>query len=192
MRIFVLIFTLLFFFPVEFVSANELLKKLENKNKTQKQDENILKEIILDCKIESFTDIDKRFFFRKDLRNPEVKDRYIHINFSENYVISNFLVFKSHDKVFKGEDKKRNFYLQMNAQDKDIILIGVNGSDVNMPVYADGIRQRSFFEIDRYNLKMTVQSVEWVRDETQLGGHRFGRVLETGNYQCQNRSKRNI
>ena len=73
MRILVLTFTLLFFVHVEFVDANELLKKLENKNKTQKQDENIPKEIILDCKVESFTDINKRLFLRRDLISPEVK-----------------------------------------------------------------------------------------------------------------------
>ena len=46
MRILVLTFTFLFFVPIEFVNANELLKKLENKNKTQNRDENILKEKI--------------------------------------------------------------------------------------------------------------------------------------------------
>lgn len=191
MHILFLTFTLLFFVPLEFVNANELLKKLENKNKTQNRNENILKEIILDCKVESFTDINKRFFLRKDVRNPEVKDRYIHINFSEKYVISNFYVFKSYDKVFKGEDKKKNFYLDMKFYDKNIELIAVKGYDVNIP-FNNGIRQRSFFEIDRYNLKMTIQSVEVVRDETQFNNFRSGQVLETSHYQCQNRNKKII
>ena len=57
MHILFLTFTLLLFVPLEFVNANELLKKLENKNKSQNRDEKILKEVILDCKVESFTDI---------------------------------------------------------------------------------------------------------------------------------------
>jgi len=191
MRILVLTFTFLFFVPIEFVNANELLKKLENKNKTQNRDENILKEIILDCQVESFTDINKRSFLRKDVRNSEILDRYIHINFSEKYVISNFDVFKTYDKYFKGEDRKKNFYLEMNSYDKNIILVAVKGYDVNIP-FNNGIRQRSFFEIDRYNLKMTVQSVEVVRDEAQLNNFRFGQVLETSHYQCQNRNKKKI
>jgi len=181
----------MFFISQEFVNANEFLKKLENKNKSQNQDENILKEVILDCKVESFTDINKRFFLRKDITNPEVKDKYIHINFSEKYVISNFHVFKSYDKVFKGEDKKKNFYLEMNSYDKNIILIAVKGYDVDIP-FNNGTRVRGFFEIDRYDLKMTVQYVEVVRDETQLFNFRFGQVLEASNYQCQNRNKKKI
>ena len=163
----------------------------ENKNKSQNRDEQILKEVILDCKVESFTDINKRFFLRKDVRNPEFMDRYININFSEKYVISNFYVFKSYDKVFKGEDKKKNFYLEMDSYDKNIILIAVKGYNVNIPLN-NGTRQRSFFEIDRYDLKMTVQSVEVVRDETQFNNFKFGQVLETSYYQCQNRNKKNI
>ena len=191
MHILFLTFTLLLFVPLEFVNANELLKKLENKNKSQNRDEKILKEVILDCKVESFTDINKRFFLRKDVRNPEFMDRYIHINFSEKYVISNFYVFKSYDKVFKGENKKKNFYLEINSYDKNIILIAVKGYNVNIPLN-NGTRQRSFFEIDRYDLKMTVQSVEVVRDETQFNNFKFGQVLETSYYQCQNRNKKNI
>lgn len=39
---------------------------------------------------------------------------------------------------------------------------------------------------------MTVQSVEVVRDETQFNNFKFGQVLETSYYQCQNRNKKNI
>ena len=81
--------------------------------------------------------------------------------------------------------------LSNSDHDKNIILIAVKGYNVNIPLN-NGTRQRSFFEIDRYDLKMTVQSVEVVRDETQFNNFKFGQVLETSYYQCQNRNKKNI
>ncbi len=190
MRILVLTFTLLFFVPVEFVSANELLKKLENKNKTQNRDENILKEIILDCKMENFWD-NKKFYLRKDYINPETSDGYIHINLRQNYIISNIFPFNVYnDRVFTGKDEKKNFYLEMNSYERNIILTAIIGYNMDIPYR--GLRQKVFFEIDKYTLKMSQKSAEVIRDEKQFNNIRFGKVEATTNYQCQYRTKKNI
>jgi hypothetical protein len=190
MHILFLTFTLLFFVPLESVNANELLKKLENKKKTQNQNESILKEIILDCKMENFTN-NKGFYLRRDINNPETSDGYIHINLGQNYIISNLFPFNSYnDKVFAGRDEKKNFYLEMNSYEKNITLTAIVGYNVNIPYR--GLRQKVFFEIDKYTLRMSQNAVEVIRDETQFNSVRFGKVGATSNYQCQYRNKKII
>ena len=193
MRIFVLIFTLLSFFPVEFANSNELLKKLENKNKNQIQKKINSIEVILDCKMLNISELKEgkyKTFLRSDIPNAEISDGYVHINFNENYVISNLGMLSHYGKILKGVDKNRNVLLEIYTGDKTFEVIAALGFNLDVP-FQGGLRQRNTFVIDKYNLKMTMKANKIFRDEKAFNGIGFDKDQSIINYQCQRGTKPN-
>ena len=195
MHILFLTFTLLLFVPLELVNANELLKKLENKNKTQTNTSKIISsnEIIFDCKViiyqeYDFSDKVYKAYKRANTAVPIKYDGYIHLNFNENYIISNLLGFKNYEKIVKGFDKKLNTDLYMSTGDKTFSVTAV----LDIPFKEKNLRVRNEFSIDKYNLKMIAQEFKIFDDETAMFGKRVDENPSTYNYQCQKRTKPNF
>lgn len=191
MRTIILASSFLFLVLGGVVSGNELLKKLENKNKTQIQKKINSIEVILDCKMLNISELkDGKYktFLRSDISNAEISDGYIHINFNENYVISNLGMLSLYGKILKGVDKNRNVLLEIYSGDKTFEVIAALGFNLDIP-FQGSLRQRNTFVIDKYNLKMTMNANKIFRDEKAFNGIGFDKDQSIINYQCQKGTK---
>lgn len=192
MKKYILASTFLFLVLGGVTSSNELLKKLENKNKTQTNTSKITSsnEIIFDCKVIVFQEYDfldkvYKAYKRENTAVSSKYDGYIHLNFNENYIISNLLGFKNYEKIVKGFDKKLNTDLYMSTGDKTFSVTAV----LDIPFKEKNLRVRNELSIDKYNLKMIAQEFKIFYDETAFGSIRVDKNPSTYNYQCQKRTK---